>query len=75
MGWLLRGRSSRIRARELTPNVRSQFETLRSDGIVDRSYRVYRASHVALYSSFRAASTPDLRTDKRMSRSTASGSR
>jgi hypothetical protein len=71
LGWLLRGRSSRIRARELTPNVRSQFETLRSDGIVDRSYRVYRASHVALYSSFRAASTLDLCTHKRMSRSTA----
>jgi hypothetical protein len=71
LGWLLRGRSSRIPARELTPKVRSQFEALRADGILDRSYRVYRASHVALYSSFRAASTPDPCTDKRLNRSTA----
>jgi hypothetical protein len=28
-------------------------EALRTDGILDRRYRVYRASHTALYSNFR----------------------
>jgi hypothetical protein len=42
-----------------------------TDGILDRRYRVYRASHVALYSSFCVDSAPDPRTDKRVIRSTA----
>jgi hypothetical protein len=44
--------------------VRSRFDALRADGILDRRYRVYRASRVPLYSRFRVASTPDLTTDK-----------
>jgi hypothetical protein len=43
---------------------------LRADGILDRRYRVYRASGVALYSRFLVVSTPDLTTDKRLGRST-----
>jgi hypothetical protein len=71
LGSLLRGRSVRIPCRELSWPVRARFEALRTDGILDRRYRVYRASHTALYSSFRVDSAPDPRTDKRMIRSTA----
>jgi hypothetical protein len=42
----------------LSRKVRSQFEALRANGILDRRYRVYRASHIALYSRFRVDSTP-----------------
>jgi hypothetical protein len=49
---------------------RSQFETLRANGILDRRYRVYRASHIALYSSFRIDDPADPSTDKRLGRST-----
>ena len=71
LGSVLRGRSVRVPCRELSRAVRSRFETLRSDGILDRHYRVYRASHIALYGSFRVDSAPDPRTDKRVIRSTA----
>jgi hypothetical protein len=30
----------------------TRFQALRADGILDRSYGAYRASHIALYSSF-----------------------
>jgi hypothetical protein len=56
----------------LSRKVRSQFEALRANGILDRRYRVYRASHIALYSRFRVDSTPDPSTDKRLGRSTDS---
>jgi hypothetical protein len=69
LGSLLRGRSVRIPCRELSRTVRSRFEALRIDGILDRRYRVYRASHVALYSSFQVDSAPDPGTDKRVGRS------
>ena len=71
LGSLLRGRSVRLPSRELSRRVRSRLEALRADGILDRRYRGYRASHIALYSSFRDDSTPDPGTDKRMIRSTA----
>jgi hypothetical protein len=56
---------------ELALELRPRFEVLRADGVLDRSDGVYRASHIARYSSFRTASAADPRTDKRMSRSTA----
>jgi hypothetical protein len=58
LGSLLRGRNERIPAIKLSRKVRSQFEALRANGILDRRYRVYRASHIALYSRFRVDSTP-----------------
>jgi len=58
LGSLLRGRSVPIPSHELPRPVRSRFETLRSDGILDRRYRAYRASHIALYSSFRSTTPP-----------------
>jgi hypothetical protein len=71
LGRLLHGRNVRIPCRDLSRPVRSRFETLRADGILERRYRVYRVSHIALYSSFRVDSAPDPRTDKRVIRSTA----
>jgi hypothetical protein len=52
LGRLLQGRNARIRPRKLPPQLRSRFQALRADGILDRSYGAYRASHIALYSSF-----------------------
>jgi hypothetical protein len=52
LGRLLQGRNARIRPRRLPPQLRSRFQALRADGILDRSYGAYRASHIALYSSF-----------------------
>jgi hypothetical protein len=48
--------------------VRSRFEALQADGILDRRYRVYRASHIALYSSFRVDDPADPGADKPMRR-------
>jgi hypothetical protein len=48
LGLLLHGRNARIPCRDRP--VRSRFETLRARGILERRYRVYRASHIALYS-------------------------
>jgi hypothetical protein len=74
LGSLLRGRSVRIPSRELSRPVRSRsegFEALRTGGILDRRrYRVYRAGHIALYSSFRVDDPTDSSTDKRLGRST-----
>jgi hypothetical protein len=70
LGSLLRGRSVRMPCRELSWPVRSRFDALRADGILDRRCRVYRASHIALYSSFRVDDPADLGTDKRLGRST-----
>jgi hypothetical protein len=52
LGRLLQGRNARIRPRKLPPQLRPRFQALRADGILDRSYGAYRASHIALYSSF-----------------------
>jgi hypothetical protein len=52
LGRLLQRRNARIRPRKLPPQLRSRFQALRADGILDRSYGAYRASHIALYSSF-----------------------
>jgi hypothetical protein len=57
LGSLLHGRSERIPAIKLSRRARSQFEALRANGILDRRHSVYRASHIALYSWFRADST------------------
>ncbi len=70
LGPLLHGRNGRIPCRDLSRPVRSWFEALRADGILDRRYRVYRASHVALYSSFRVDGPADPSIDKRLGRST-----
>ncbi len=70
LGSLLHGRSVRIPSRDLSRTVRARFEALRADGMLDRRCRVYRASHITLYSSFRVDSTADPGTDKRAGRST-----
>jgi hypothetical protein len=70
LGLLLHGRNGRIPCRDLSQPVRSRFEALRSEGILERRYRVYRASHIALYSSFRVDDPADPGTDKRLGRST-----
>jgi Phage integrase family len=46
LGTLLRGSTARIPSRDLSRTVRARFEALRADGILDRRYRVYRASHI-----------------------------
>ena len=56
---------------DLSRPVRSRFETLQADGILDGRYRVYRASHIALYSSFWVDDPADPSADKRGIRSTA----
>lgn len=71
LGRLLHGRNVRIPCRDLSRPVRSRFETLQADGILDRRYRAYRASHIALYSSFRVDDPADPSTDKRVIRTTA----
>lgn len=58
LGRLLRGRSERVPAIKLSRTVRSRFEALRADGTLDRRYCVYRASHIALYSSFALSAPP-----------------
>lgn len=68
LGRLLHGRKVRVPCRDLSRPVRSRFEALRADGILDRRYRAYRASHIALYSSFRVDDTADPGADKRMRR-------
>lgn len=70
LGLLLHGRNRRIPCRELSRPVGSWFEALQADGILERRYRAYRASHLALYSSFRADDPADPSTDKRPGRST-----
>jgi hypothetical protein len=70
LGLLLHGRKVRVPCRDLSRPVRSRFEALQADGILDRRYRVYRASHIALYSTFRIDDPADPRTDKRLGRST-----
>jgi hypothetical protein len=69
LGSLVRGRSERIPAIKLSRKVRSQFEALRANGILDRRYRIYRASHIALY-NWSCRPRPDPSTDKRPGRST-----
>ena len=71
LGQLLGGRNVRIPCRDLSWPVRSRFETLQADGILDRRYRVYRATHIALYSSFRVDDPADPSIDKQVIRSTA----
>jgi hypothetical protein len=66
LGSVRRGRNERIPAIKLSWKVRSQFEALRANGILDWRYRV---SHIALYSRFRVDSIPDPSTDKRLGRS------
>jgi hypothetical protein len=44
---------------------------LRADGILDRSYGAYRASYIALYSSFTRAEPPTGSSDKHPGRITA----
>jgi hypothetical protein len=58
IGSLLRGRNVRIRSRKLSPQLRSRFQALRVDGVLDWGYGAYRASHIALYSSFTRAEPP-----------------
>jgi hypothetical protein len=52
LGWLLGGRSNRIRAEELPTGVRSLFAKLLADEILDLTNGASQASHIALYSSF-----------------------
>jgi hypothetical protein len=65
LGRLLDGRKARVPCRGLSRPVRSRFEELRADGILDRSFRAYRLSHIALYSSFRINDPADPSTDHR----------
>jgi hypothetical protein len=63
IGWLLRGRSARIPARELPAQLRSQFAMLHTNGILELSGGIYTASDIAHYSSFQPAGAPDAGTD------------
>jgi hypothetical protein len=52
---LLRGR---IPIGDMTPRVRARFEQLRADHIVELELGTYRATSIALYSSYRLPATP-----------------
>jgi hypothetical protein len=55
---LLRGRSARIPIGDMTPRVRARFEQLRADHIVELELGGYRATSIALYSSYRLPAPP-----------------
>lgn len=63
---LLSGRANSINVGGIPESVRERLEHLVDERILDRRRNVYRASHVALHSSFRLTSAPPASTDIRM---------
>ena len=58
-------------SRRRAASVPREFRNLRAEEILELNYGTYRASQMALYSSFRRAESPARTTDIRVSRSTA----
>jgi hypothetical protein len=58
LGWLLRGRSASIPADDAPAPIRASFEALRAGEILELKRGAYRASHIALYSSFAQPQPP-----------------
>lgn len=56
--WLLRGRAASIPVSDMNARLRTRFDQLRVAGIVERTRGVYRASHIALYSTYRLLAPP-----------------
>jgi hypothetical protein len=78
--WLLRGRDARIPLGDTPDAIRARLEQMRGEDILEFDHGVYRASEVALYSSYQLpsqlpspfpAAPPG--TDKRMRQITAIG--
>lgn len=55
---LLRGRSERTRVENTTPETRQALDMLVAAEILERHRHVYRASDIALYSSFTRTELP-----------------
>ncbi len=60
---LLSGRATSVSASEIPEPAREHLESLVDQRILDHRRGMYRASHVALYSTFRIASPPHASTD------------
>ena len=58
VGWLLNGRAASIPVSDTSAKLRAQLNQLHAAGIVERNRGAYRASHVALYSSYRLPAPP-----------------
>ena len=72
LGWLLRDRDARIPVSDTPAAIRARLEQLRGAGILELEHGAYRASEIALYSSYQLplpAAPPA--TDKRMRQITA----
>lgn len=65
LGQLLGGRAHTVNVTELTERVRRKLDELVDQRILDRQRGTYRASHVALYSSFRVTGHPPGRRQAR----------
>lgn len=66
LGRLLIGRAHRVKTAEVPSAVHDRLADLAADGILDREHGGYRASHIALYSSFQGpARSPAALTTKR----------
>jgi hypothetical protein len=55
VGWILRSPGATVPASEMPAVVRARFEQLRAKEIVELEHRAYRASAIALHSSYRSA--------------------
>jgi hypothetical protein len=58
VGELLRGSSASVPVGDITPRVRARLEQLRADDIVELKRGRYRATYIALYSSYRLPPPP-----------------
>lgn len=52
LGWLLRDRDARIAISDTPAAVRARLDQLRGEGILELEDGAYRASEIALYSSY-----------------------
>jgi hypothetical protein len=58
VAWLLNGRAASIPVSDPSAKLRARLDQLRAAGIVERNRGAYRASHLALYSSYRLPAPP-----------------
>lgn len=58
VGWLLSGRAASIPVSDTSAKLRARLDRLRVAGIVEQNRGAYRASHLALYSSYRLPAPP-----------------
>lgn len=63
VGWILRSPGATVPAGEMPAAVRARFEQLRAEKIVELKRGAYRASAIALYSSYRSTQANAARRD------------